>query len=204
MVGNAHLTREEAVLAHLRRASDTHLCRRDGVLANLYIVTHLNQVVELYALADDCRVGLCAVDTGVCANLHVILDDYIAQLRNLVKRAVGLGHKAKTIGSNDSTCVDDAVCSHLATLVNLHTRVEHGACTDSHAIAHIYLRIYLCASLHDSTSLDYGKVAHVAILRHRGLLGDRAHLASAALLGFHGVVHLQKFHYRCAHVRELD
>ena len=148
MVSKAYLSTDEAVVAYLCCTCDTCLCRRYGVLANLHVVANLNEVVQLHALADDCRVGLGAVDTCVCTNLHVVLDYNVTQLGNLVKRAIGLGQESEAVSADNCSCVDDAVLTYAATLIDLHSGVECGAGANAHAIAHIYLRVDLCARLH--------------------------------------------------------
>ena len=167
-------------------------------------MTNLNKVVELHTLANDCRVGLCTINTSVCSNLHIILNNHITQLWDLVKRTVWLWQEAETVSTNHSTSVNDAVLAYATTLVNLHTWVECSTRTNLHTITHIHLWIYLCASTNHSASLNHGKVTNVAILRYGCLLRDRCQLADALLLWFHCVVHLKKLQYGYTHIWELD
>ena len=133
-------------------------------------MANLNQVVELYALANDGRIGLCTVDAGVCSDLYIILDDNITQLRNLVECTIGLGQETKAIGSDNCARVDNTVGSHSAALINLHTRVERSAGSDLHSITYIYLWVDFCAISDYSASLDYREITNIAILAKCSLI----------------------------------
>ena len=119
VVGDAHLPREEAVAADLRSSRDAGLGRRHGVLADLHVMADLDQVVEFHAPADDGRVGLGAVDAGVGADLHVVLDHHVAQLGNLVESARSVGHEPESVGADHRPCVEDAVRTHDTAFVDL-------------------------------------------------------------------------------------
>ena len=103
VVRDADLSREETVVPHLRSACDACLGRGNGILADLHVVADLDQVVEFHAPADDRRVGLGPVDAGVGADFHVVFDDDVAQLRNLVEAACGIGNEAEAVGADHRT-----------------------------------------------------------------------------------------------------
>ena len=102
MASYAHLSTEHAPLANLRRASDTHLSRHDGIFADIGIVGNLHQVVELDALADVGATHSRTVYARIGSYLHIVLDGDDAYLWNLVVALWG-GGEAETIGAYNTT-----------------------------------------------------------------------------------------------------
>ena len=192
VVGDADLPGEEAVAAHARGSGNSGLRRGDGVLADLHVVSDLDQVVELHAAADDGRVGLRAVDAGVGADLHVVLDDDVAQLGDLVEASGGVGHESEAVGADDGPGVEDAAAADDAPLVDLHARIERRAVADPHAAADVYLRVDLAVAAHFGPLFDDREVADVALLAQAGTFVDRGAGADPLAAGTGGVVHLQE------------
>src|SRR5258706_15921883 len=73
------------------------------------VVCDLHQVVDLGSLADYGRAECAAVDGHVSADLDVIVNDDVANLRNFAVRAL-VEHVAKSIRADHRTRVDaDAI-----------------------------------------------------------------------------------------------
>ena len=204
MVRDADLSREETVVPHLRSACDACLGRGNGILADLHVVADLDQVVEFHAPADDRRVGLGPVDAGVGADFHVVFDDDVAQLRNLVEAACGIGNEAEAVGADHRTRMQDAAAADHAPLVNLDTRVEDRSVADGHAVTDIDLGIDLAVGADAGSRLDNGEIAHVTIFAQCRPLRDRSPLADALFAGFCGLIHLQQFEHCGAGVFDFN
>ena len=164
----------------------------------------LDQVVEFHPVADDRGVGLGAVDAGVGADLHVVLDDHVAQLGDLVEAPRGVGHEAEAVGADHGPGVEDAAAAHRAALVDLHPGVEDRLLAHRRAGAHVALGVDLRPAADLRARLDHGEVAHVAVVAHLGTLGDRGAGADAPAAGLGGVVHLEQPEHAGCRVVDLD
>ena len=127
-------------------------------------MANLNKVVELNTRADDCRVGLSAVNASVCTELDIILYYDITQLRNLSECAICLGCEAEAVSTNNDTCVDDTVLTHYATIVNLYTRIELCALADGYIVTNVALGIDLHIRTNLRCALNNCEVANEATL----------------------------------------
>src|SRR3989442_985130 len=83
VVGDPHLPRQHHAAPKLRGPRDADLGHEDRVLTHLHVVPDLDEIVDLGPPADDGIAEGRAVDRGVGADLHVVLDDDAARLRNL-------------------------------------------------------------------------------------------------------------------------
>src|SRR5207244_12087107 len=103
VVGDADLAAEHHAAADARRARNAGLGRDDAALADLDVVRDLHEVVDLRAAPDDRGAEHRAIDRRVGADLHVVLDEDPAHLRDLTVRlpvervaeAVGPDHRAR-------------------------------------------------------------------------------------------------------------
>ena len=109
MSDEARLSTHHAVLAEMRRAAHAHLCRQSGVLSYLHIVGQMDKIIQFHALVDTRRAHRGAVDGGVGPDFHVVVDDHIAHLRDLLVMAVGLRGEAKAIGTEHCSRMENAV-----------------------------------------------------------------------------------------------
>ena len=82
------------------------------------IVPDLHQVIDLCASANNCRAERPAVDGDVRANLHVILDDDMPNLRDFAVNAA-VHNVTKAVGAEDRAGMD----AHPP--ANLGLRIEH-------------------------------------------------------------------------------
>ena len=169
----ADLSGEEAVAPHPRGAGDAGLGRGYGVFADLDVVSDLNQVVELDAPADHRRIGLGAVDAGVGPDLYVVFDHHVAQLRNLVETARGVGHEAETVGADHGSRVQDAVAADPAAFVYLDSGVEDRAFAHRNPRSEVNLRIDLAVLADFHARFDHREIPDVAVGAHLGLFSDR-------------------------------
>src|SRR5262245_50611431 len=83
MVREADLPSGDDAAAEPTRAGDADLRHDDRVLTDLDVVADLHEVVDLRAATDDGPAQHGAVDRGVGADVHVVLDHDDADLRDL-------------------------------------------------------------------------------------------------------------------------
>ena len=143
------------------------MSRHHGILANLAIVSHLDKVVELHALMDHGLAHRRAVDTGIGSDLHIVLDDHNANLRNLVV-ALCVGCKAKAIGTNDTTSMNSDMIAQTAALINGHMWIEQAALAKLHTIANDDMGINLATIANHDAIADASKGSDVDILANGG------------------------------------
>ena len=84
MIGDADLAAHHDEISHLRAAGYAGLRGDHAVPPDADVVRDLHEIVDLGALADDRVAGRAAVDRGVGADLHVVLDDDAAGLRDFL------------------------------------------------------------------------------------------------------------------------
>src|SRR5690606_8834308 len=95
------------MLADLRASRNSGLCRRYRMLADFYIMRNLDKVIQLHALTDDSRSQRRPVDCRIGADLDIIFDHHISDLRNFVVRSIPLWSEAKTVASDYRATVHD-------------------------------------------------------------------------------------------------
>src|SRR5258708_5566307 len=93
MAGKANLPGNRDVITDDRAASDAGKPADDAVFADDAVVTDLNEIIDLRPLPNPRRSEAGTVDGGVHANLDIIPNLDIAELRNLLVYAV---HHFKT------------------------------------------------------------------------------------------------------------
>jgi len=109
MVGNAGLGGDDHVIPQLDAARKSHLPHDQAVPAHDDVVRDMHEVVNFRARADDGRTKRRAVNGGVRPNLHIVVDDHVADLQHLPLAAL-VEHVAITIRPDDRARVDgDAV-----------------------------------------------------------------------------------------------
>src|SRR4030095_2154797 len=108
------------------------------------IVRELNQVIQLCSSFNDGRTHCCPVNASICANLHLILYQNVADLRHFFESSIGLWGKSKTITTDYGPCMNDHIISNLAIMIDLYTRVNNCVLSNSHIVSKISLRKYFC------------------------------------------------------------
>ena len=103
----------------------------------------MNKIVELHPFMDPSGTHGGTVDRGIGTDFHIIVNDHISHLRNLVVVSVSLGSEAKAIGTDHGTCMDDAALTHHRIAIKPDSRVQRGAISDYGAITDIHLGIDL-------------------------------------------------------------
>ena len=96
VAGEAGLSADDHVVTQSCAAGDAHLGGDQAVFANHDIVGDLDEVVDFGSFTNAGFAKARAVDRGVGANFHIVLDDGPANLRDFFVNAF-VGIIAKTI-----------------------------------------------------------------------------------------------------------
>ena len=99
MTGDAHLAGDDAVLADLGGTGDAHLSRHHGIVPYFHVVRDLAEIVNFYPVSDDGRFHLRAVDGRTGSDFHIVADDHVADVFDLLPGAVWLRGVAETVSS---------------------------------------------------------------------------------------------------------
>lgn len=163
MIGNADLAAKRNKIAQIHAAGDAHMPGDDAMLANMAIVSDLDQIVDFGAGADD-RIGQrAAVDGGAGADFHVVLQDGAAQLRDFFVTGGG-GDIAEAVTADDRAAMEDdavadqgvgdhAIGADAAVAADLHARFDDGVGFDVDIVADGYL------SANDNAGFDAAALA---------------------------------------------
>src|SRR5437867_2356274 len=111
------------------------------------------------APADDGIAEGRAVDRGVGADLHVVLDDDAARLRNLaVARAVE--GEPEAVGADDGARMHEHAAPEPRARQQRHVRAQHAALADLHVGAHVRERADARARSDARARFDHGQRSH--------------------------------------------
>ena len=111
-----------------------------------HVVRDLNEVINLRAFADDGRSEGAAIDCHVRADLHVVVDDDVADLRHLAVFAF-IEDVAEAVRADDCAGVD----THA--VADDRTRIERDVVKDDRALAD------LAADIHVNVPVQTGMFA---------------------------------------------
>ena len=129
------------------------------------------QVIDLSALANDSAVNGSTVDTGIVANLNIILQHYITGLQHLAVLAV-LGNIAEAVAADYRTGLQNNSVAQYTVLTDSGIRINSTILAHFYALTDISMRI------------DYAAVANFSIILNnsKGLNSNIA--ADFCLLGY--------------------
>ena len=81
---NADLTCHLHLLSHAGTSRDSRLCGDHGVFSDHYVVGNLHKIVDLDAFLDPGASKTRAIDRGVGADFHVVVDLHDSELLNFL------------------------------------------------------------------------------------------------------------------------
>ena len=164
---------------------------------------NLDEIVKLDALADHCAAHGGAVDTSVGANLHIVLDGDDANLRYLVV-TLGIGGKTESVGSDDTTCVENAVVANLAVMIDYGIAIDLGVAAYGRLLAYGDMRMENAAVANDNIRANGNKRTDIAVFAYLGRGMDERKGIDAYLLGLHRLIELKQFGYTFVGVLHSD
>src|SRR5690606_3864650 len=107
MAADTDHSRDGAIFTNPRAACDTGVSSNGGVITEAHIVSDLNQIIELYAVAQHSIIQSAAVNRCVSTDFNSIADYHTAQLENL-DPLPPVRRKTESVSADDNTGVNDA------------------------------------------------------------------------------------------------
>ena len=155
MTGKSCLAANHDVAAQFAAAADACLPGNHRMAAHFHIVCNLHQVVEFAALPDDGAANGGPVNAGVGAYFHIIFYHHIPGLRYFLVALSFLRRKAKSIGSQHGTGMNNDTAANLRTVVNLYAGIQNGIIGNGRKVADKAVRkyFYILADFHIFTQI---------------------------------------------------
>ena len=176
---------------------------QNAMLANLHVVRDLHEVVNFCALADERRAERAAIHRHIRADLHVVADDDITNLRNLAAKTA-VKNVAKTVRTNHRAGVNADALADLGAGIKRDVRkqirfvTEHRIRADGIAGLQNHLRAQLHAFAHDAMRPDVRRRINLCPGRDHGGWMD-----AGGKFRF-GKKHRQRLGERDARIRHAD
>ena len=174
MAHRADLAAERDVVADIRRAGNARLRDDEAVRPDLAVVTDVHEIVDLRAVADDRRAHRRAVDAVMRADLDIVLEHDVADLRHLRMHAV-LRRETETVRADDGRAVDDAALADAAMLA--HGRVG----VDDRILPDLAVLTDIDAGIERDAVADHGVIIHAGERQDRDILAELYILADMRL-----------------------
>src|SRR3989338_7307063 len=105
--GNTDLTTQNHIVAGGGAACHTHLGNKQSILPNHHIMTKLDEVIDLCSPFDPGLAEGGPINTGIGADLHIVINLDHANLRAFNMMPVSIGGVTKTVTTDHSPAVDD-------------------------------------------------------------------------------------------------
>ena len=131
MPGDADLPGERHRILDRRAAGNSDLRREQHVAADRHAVRDLHEVVDLRSGADPRLADGGAIDRRIRPNLHVVFDDDIADLRDLLVSAIRACGEAEAIAADDRAVLNDDAVAELHAFPDRNLGVDHAVVTDA-------------------------------------------------------------------------
>src|SRR5579863_2189436 len=106
MIGNPDLTAESHVASNHRRPRNPCLRRYDRIFPDAYVVRNVDEVVQFRASPDLRTVEGTAIDCGICADFHIILNFDFADLWKFPALS-SFGNVAKAVRTDHGAGMQD-------------------------------------------------------------------------------------------------
>ena len=115
-------------------ASNANATGNRGVIADAAVVSNLYEIVYLDPIANDRIVDRAPVNGRVGTDFHVATDDDTSHLLYLLP-APPRRLKAKTVGTDDRSTLDNAAITNFGPGANAHTCMDDAISTDDNIVA---------------------------------------------------------------------
>lgn len=134
MPGNHRCPTNRHVILQRHATGNCGAGSNDAMFADHTVVTNLDLVVELAAIANHRVIERATVNRRTGTNLDIIADKHSADLRNLDPLAL-IRRETETVGADDYTGMNDGISTNLAAGVDTDIRVQNTAITNANTIA---------------------------------------------------------------------
>src|SRR2546430_5652264 len=136
VIAETHLSANYAIIFNRYAATDTGLRCDHNPLANVAVMTDMNQIVDLRAATDPRAAQSRAIDAGICPQLNIIFNDNRADLRKLVIANV-VAHVPKSIGAYDYAGMQNDPISNRHSVFEKYVWVNHAIVADCNVVANL-------------------------------------------------------------------
>src|SRR4051812_49006127 len=134
MLANAHLSSDHRVVFDHNAAGKSCLRRDNHVLTNLAVVADVDEIIDLCAATNARGLECAAVNSRVCTDLDVILDDETPDLRKLFLSASrGISDVAIAVAAEHGARVHDHAIANARAGIGRHSRVDFAILANDHA-----------------------------------------------------------------------
>src|SRR5262245_4629274 len=123
MTDDADLSPHHNSFADARAARNARLRDDHGILSDDDVVRDLHEIVDLHALLNPCSAKTRAIDSGVRADLDIVVNLDNPELLNFL--LASFDHfETKPIRTDNSAAVNDYARANPASLANRHVRIN--------------------------------------------------------------------------------
>src|SRR2546430_999149 len=143
MIGDAHLPSNHNVVLYYGTAGESGLGSDDDILADLHIVSHMNQIIDFRATPDASHIQRSSIDRGVGPDLDIVFDLQAPDLREFfILPCLFIAHITEAITAEHCTGMNHHTITHpraridryirmqLAVISHPHLGPDHASCSD--------------------------------------------------------------------------
>src|SRR5215813_7180154 len=171
MIAEPNLSADDAIILDRDAAADAGLRSDDNPLADITVVTDVNQVVQLCPFTDSRSPERSAIDCGVRTHFNIIFDDYRADLRKLVIAEIA-ANVAEAVGADYHAGVQNDAIADRYTVFEEHVGMYYAVVSNGYLVADLRARANLGPIANGRTFADTDKGADKHVLADGCVRGD--------------------------------
>src|SRR3569833_538615 len=127
---------------------------------------YLYQIIQLNSFEDDGGTHCGPVYCSICADLYVVLNNHIADLRYFIVSTIGVGSKTEAVAADYGARMDDRIVTDNTIEVNCHPWKKGHIITDSYVIPNISIGIYFSVIANFGPLPYVGESADITIIAY--------------------------------------
>ena len=145
-------------------------------MPDLHIMRYLDQVIQLGAAFNSSAAHSGAVNSGIGAYLHVILNEHLTQLGHFFKGTVLLGGKAEAVRAYHASRVYDHSFAQYGFVIYAGMRMNLAVVADGHVRSDVGIGIYFYVIANDRVFADVGERAYIHVCSYDCCFVDKGRL----------------------------
>ena len=139
---NAGLATNHYIVTNFCAAANARKCCYYCITTYLYIVSYLQQIIKLGAGSYNSTSYSSSINGSIASYFYTVFNNYIANLRNFFKTAIGLWCKAKAITAYYCACMYYYFAAYNTIVVYFYAGVNNAVVTYNYIIPNISIWIY--------------------------------------------------------------
>ena len=155
--GDADLSAHHHIVLDDGTAGDADLRGQQNAAADLDAVGDVDEIVDFRALADPRFADRRSIDRRVRADLDVVFDDDVGELRNLQMLSVRIFREPEPVAADDGAVEHDNAIAELHALANRYVSMEDAVVADNRAGTDYRVRIDDRPGANSGAFADHGK-----------------------------------------------